>query len=128
MTENIRKFSKKTDWIIIGAVLFTLTIVFLLMQNKPSQNVAAHITADGETVAVIALDTAKDEILSFEEIPSAQFEIQAHRIRFINADCPDKVCERTGWLSRTGESAVCLPNRIAVTIEGGEQSIDTIVG
>lgn len=37
------------------------------------------------------------------------------------ADCQDKLCVRQAAISRTGESLVCLPNRIVVVIEGDTQ-------
>lgn len=32
--------------------------------------------------------------------------------------CPDKVCQKTGLVSKVGQSIVCLPNRVVVYIEG----------
>jgi hypothetical protein len=43
------------------------------------------------------------------------------------SDCPDKLCVRMGRISRVGESAVCAPNRVALTIigaSGGEDEGD----
>lgn len=37
------------------------------------------------------------------------------------ADCPDKLCVGQSAISRTGESLVCLPNRMIVVIEGDAQ-------
>lgn len=126
---KMRKLSKKTDWIIIGAALFFLLLLFFLMQNRKSaERAVARISVDGATIATVALDTASDGKLSYEEIPSARFEIRDHRIRFIEADCPDKLCERTGWISRPGETAICLPNRIVVRIEGENRKFDMVVG
>ncbi len=34
--------------------------------------------------------------------------------------CPEKVCSETGWISKSYETIVCLPNRIAVNIENRE--------
>lgn len=31
--------------------------------------------------------------------------------------CPNQICSDTGWISKTYENIVCLPNRIIVTIE-----------
>jgi len=126
---KMRKLSKKTDWIIIGVALFFLLLLLFLMQNRKSaERAVARITVDGTTIATVALDIASDGKLSYEEIPFARFEIRDHRIRFIEADCPDKLCERTGWISRPGESAICLPNRIVVRIEGENQKFDMVVG
>lgn len=36
------------------------------------------------------------------------------------ASCKNKVCVRHGSISHTGESIVCLPNRLIVSIEGGK--------
>ena len=35
------------------------------------------------------------------------------------ASCRNQVCTEHGGISKTGESIVCLPNRLVVTIEGG---------
>ncbi|HYE80991.1 MAG TPA: NusG domain II-containing protein [Clostridia bacterium] len=37
--------------------------------------------------------------------------------------CPDKVCQKTGLVSRVGQSIVCLPNKIVVYIEGEEEAL-----
>ena len=34
------------------------------------------------------------------------------------ADCPDKTCVGTGKIKRTGESIICLPNKLSVIIRG----------
>lgn len=32
--------------------------------------------------------------------------------------CPDKLCQKTGTIDKTGQSIVCLPNKVVVFIEG----------
>ncbi len=32
--------------------------------------------------------------------------------------CPDKLCQKTGVISKVGQSIVCLPNRVVVYFEG----------
>ena len=45
------------------------------------------------------------------------------------ASCPDKVCEHTGRISRTGERIVCLPNRVMVEIvSAAPHRADLLVG
>jgi hypothetical protein len=41
------------------------------------------------------------------------------QVRIEESSCPDKVCVKTGWISRPGQAIVCLPHRIVVRIEGG---------
>lgn len=44
-----------------------------------------------------------------------------------HADCPTQDCVRTGKITRAGESIVCLPNRVIVTLEGGA-AFDAVTG
>lgn len=44
--------------------------------------------------------------------------IRGGKVWVSDADCPDKVCERTGEIGRSGQSIVCLPNGVAVRITG----------
>ena len=44
-----------------------------------------------------------------------------------DADCPDKLCEKTGKISKNGETIVCLPHRVVVEIQGGEGNVDSLV-
>ncbi len=54
------------------------------------------------------------------ELSGYHYEIvyQEGRIRFAAADCPDKVCVRTGWIERAGQIAVCVPGQLIIKLEG----------
>ena len=41
-----------------------------------------------------------------------------------DAGCPDKLCVRMGAVSRAGQSIVCLPGGIVVTVVGGTPAVD----
>lgn len=36
--------------------------------------------------------------------------------------CPDKICQKTGLVSKVGQSIVCLPNKVIVYIEGAQEA------
>lgn len=38
--------------------------------------------------------------------------------RLVESDCPDHTCEKTGAIRYVGQTIVCLPNRLSVTIRG----------
>ena len=42
------------------------------------------------------------------------------------ADCPDKLCVNQGRISKAGQTIICLPNRIMVTIIGGTAQYDGV--
>lgn len=44
--------------------------------------------------------------------------IEGGSARLEDADCPDRLCVRQGAISRSGESIICLPHKLVITIEG----------
>ena len=53
----------------------------------------------------------------------------AEGVRVAESDCPGHDCVRTGTVSRAGQSIVCLPARIVVTLRGaGGGTYDAVAG
>lgn len=46
--------------------------------------------------------------------------IEANTVRFTESPCRDKICIAAGALSEAGQWAACLPNRVFITVTGGE--------
>ena len=45
------------------------------------------------------------------------------------ANCPDHLCVKMGKIRYNGQTITCLPNRLTVTVEGGESNgVDFVVG
>ena len=44
------------------------------------------------------------------------------------SDCPTQDCKHSGAISRAGQSIVCLPARIVITLVGTTADYDAIVG
>ncbi len=62
-----------------------------------------------------------------DDAASAQYdyynvvEIKSGSVTVTEASCKNQVCVRHGAISKSGESIVCLPNRLVVRIENGEE-------
>lgn len=58
-------------------------------------------------------------------------EIRDGRARVSDSDCPDKICQRTGWISRKGETVICAPAAVRLTVtdpKGGVEDADSVIG
>lgn len=58
-------------------------------------------------------------------------EIRNGRARVSDSDCPDKICQRTGWISRKGETVICAPAAVRLTVtdsRGGAGDADSVIG
>lgn len=122
-----RKLTKKSDWLILGVVFIGLLLFMFLPQFFANgEQGTAVVSVDSKVVLKIDLKTAENGTFSIEELPNVVFSIESGAIAILDGDCPDKVCERTGYISRAGESIICLPNRVIIQIEG-ESEMDAIV-
>ena len=45
-------------------------------------------------------------------------------VRVIEADCPDQLDVKQGYISKVGEVIVCLPNRLVIEIKGIDDEVD----
>jgi len=113
--------ANKSDYVILGMIILGLILAGWLTGCTPEASQGhriAVITQNKQLIERIDLDavTQPREIKisgNYAEI----IKVESGRIRFAAADCPDKICVNTGWLDEPGETAVCLPNRVIVTIE-----------
>ncbi len=57
-------------------------------------------------------------------------EIKGRKVRVKEAHCPNKLCERQGWVSRG--AIVCLPNRLVISVgdkaDNTPKGVDAITG
>lgn len=52
--------------------------------------------------------------------------IQDGKAYLIEANCPDKLCVKQGKIDKTGQCITCLPNKLTVTIVGGNKGVDLV--
>lgn len=112
------KYARKSDLIIIAAVALLALAFFILNKYFFAQKgVYAEIYRDSTLVHRVELLTTNEGIFSVPGEPDVVFQLYADEsIAFIESDCPDKVCIRSGRLKNAGQFAACLPNRILLKI------------
>ena len=57
-----------------------------------------------------------------------QQDTETPGVRVTQSDCPTQDCVHTGQISRAGQSIVCLPARIVITLVGTNADYDVIAG
>lgn len=115
---------KKTDIILIAVLLAFALIVSLPSLLTKDDKLTAVITENGETIRTINdLSNAEDETI---EINGAVIIIKDGEIGFAENDCEDKICVKSGMLSKKGDTAACVPKRIVITVSGGSDDVDAI--
>ena len=105
---------------VAAVLIFTLaTGIWAAGRSQSSGSLTALVRQDGQVVRTIAL-TGLSEPITFTLDGAYTNTIRAEngRICVESATCPGQDCVHTGWLTRAGQSAVCLENRVSITLEG----------
>ena len=116
--DSRRKLLTLRELLLLFALALACVVVMFLLRRPNPNTAVAHISVNGREVKTIVLATAENGTFSLESLPGVSFELQDHTIRFVDVNCPDKLCENVGYISRPGQTAICLPNRVTLKITG----------
>lgn len=106
---------KKGDVILLAVLCLICAFLFVLPFFKSNKESFAVITLDGETVDEFRLSPDEKKTI---QVGGCTIRSENSVVYFESADCPDKLCVKSGKLSRPGDTAACVPNKVVVTIRG----------
>lgn len=122
----MRSKLKWGDFVIIGVVLaLAAAIAAVLALGTSGDRLYAEVWQDNELVERVELTDSTDRTIDLDG--HNVIVLSGRTAAMQSADCRDQVCVRTGTLTRAGQVAVCLPNRVVLRITGGTSEIDAIV-
>ena len=130
----MKKKTLKNDILLILLMLLIAGSVWIYTRCTRKAGGVAVVTVDGKTEAVLPLskDTAFGLNSAYLGLAEEGFAnvivVENGRVCVKEASCPDRVCVRTGWIEYEGESIVCLPHKLVVTVRGGEAGPDAYAG
>lgn len=107
---------KFLDWIVIViAVLIIGTFSFSAYAN-PSAPGSTVISGPGSQYIY---GLSEDGVYSIPgDLGDTIVEIHDSHVRVLESPCREKICVRTGEISRSGAWIACIPNRVFIRIEG----------
>lgn len=106
--------------LLAAASMAAATAIHFMSTDHP----IAQVYQDGQLVRTIDLKTV-DQAYEFTlEGGNGAYNIvrvEPGKIAIIEASCPDKVCVNTGYISDSLMPITCLPNRVIIRIESGNE-------
>ena len=108
-------------------VNLVLTLVLIVLCAWAVWQLALKPAYPGQTVTV----RQENEVLETLTLPTGhsktfslapwdidmEIELSPGMARVLHSNCPDQICVNTGWLTESGQTAVCMPNRVTVTLD-----------
>ncbi len=115
---------KKRDWIIIICVVAAAGLTGGWFFFTKEQGDRVIVTVNGSQFGTYDLN----EEQTIDINGTNRLIIREGTAKMEFADCPDQLCVHQKAISKTGETIICLPNEVIVTVEGsGENELDAIV-
>ena len=121
-TGSIKKY--RLDIIVISAILLVSVSLLLIMTLSKKEGAVAVVEIDGKTVAEYSLAVNGEYSLN----NGTNVLVIENGQAYLNySNCPDHTCEITGKIHYVGQTIVCLPNKLSITIKGNaEGSVDLV--
>ena len=113
-------------YILLAAILVMAFGIMIANRVTAGNGAVAEVSVDGAVIKELPL--SKDCECTIDGIDGKNYLVIKDGVCFIlEANCPDKLCVKQGRIEKIGETIICLPHRVVVTIKGDRSGdIDSI--
>lgn len=103
--------------IILVCVLLVIAVAgyFIVNMFVYKEGSSVEIYSDSELIKTLSLREDTEYEINVDNHKNI-IKIENGSVSMIDADCPDKLCEKQGKINKNGMSIICLPNKIVVKI------------
>ena len=116
---------KPLDYIIVSILLlFSFFIIFGTKHKYKDSLREIHLVVNKKTITIKEKPGILDlnnkiidvhgNIYDFNK--NMKFEFSNNKIRVLYSDCHNQICVNTSWIEKCGETLICAPNKVALTI------------
>ena len=117
---------RRTDLLVIGLLLLLALVLYLVIGATREEGGVVVVRVDGVETERHALSESGVYPLNGG---SNILVIEGGQAWLSEANCPDLLCVHQGKIRYTGQSIICRPNRLTVTVEGGvDDGVDFVTG
>lgn len=120
MTDHKRKL--RNDILLIAGLLLVAVVAGLCLILFKGEGDTVTVTVDGQVYGVYPLSQDRTEDILTDGEEHNVLVIRDGRAEMVSATCPDGICADHRPIHRNGESIVCLPHKVVVTVTVAEDS------
>ena len=106
---------------LIALLAVVLAAASLYLLHRRENDTVVEIYYGGQVQQVIDLTRVKESYVIEVETEGGHntLLVEPGRICVAEADCPDGVCVRQGWLSDQAMPIVCMPHGLVISVRSG---------
>ena len=117
-----KKRLRRNDALFIAALLAVVLVAGACLYLFRGEGDTVTVSIDGKVVATYPLGVDRTEDILTEGGGLTRLIIRDGKAYIASASCPDGICAAHKPIHRDGESIVCLPNKVVVTVKTAENA------
>ena len=118
---------KKKDLILVAVILIIALLWVIFITFTKVEGAEAVITVHGKIYKTLPLNEDTTVTVEDESGHHNVVAIKDGKVTMTEANCPDILCVKQGSIHYNHESIVCLPHKVVVEIQAGEENnVDAI--
>lgn len=114
-----REISTKRDVVIVLTILIA-SIGWAIIASHSKKAAEAVVIVHSKVYKVVSLNKNETFKIKWNGKYLMTVQVKDGAIRAKDSTCKNKICVHTGWISRDGQSIVCVPNRIIIYTKGAK--------
>lgn len=114
--------------LLLGSFIPLIIFGYSTKNIDEDSSIYAVVIIDGESVKEIELsEDTSHEMFTFypSEGQYNIIEVDGTKIRNKEDNSPDQIAVKTGWISKPGETAICLPHKLIIEVKATDASKET---
>lgn len=119
--EKKRWIGKRDLWLLVIFLAAGGIGMLILFLRPDTVDGEVEIAVSGTIVETLPLSEDTRFVISGANDGENILVIEDGKAYMESASCPDGICVRHTPISKDGESIICLPNQVVVTVRGGEK-------
>lgn len=123
METSEKKRLRRNDIIFVAALLAVVVIAGLCLYLFRGEGNTVTVLIDGKEYATYSLDKDRVEDIHTGKDGLNRLVIQDGKAWVETASCPDGICANHKPIHRDGESIVCLPNKVVITVHADKSPV-----
>ena len=129
MDKTEQKRLWRNDVIFIAALLVVIAVAGACLYLFRGEGDSVTVSIDGTVVATYPLSVNRTEEILTADGGRNLLIIKDGKAYVESASCPDGICAAHKPIHREGESIVCLPNKVVITVQTADtaDSLDAVV-
>lgn len=104
--------------IIVSAIMSAYILLFTRSGHGLSHQAVVSVAGLVVRTTTLSQETPRQHFVVNGKVGKTEIEVQGRKIRVVDAHCKNRICVRQGWIDKPGESIICMPGQVVISIEG----------